>query len=59
EQVPASTLQTVPAKVPDLTPISGYQRPTRPGDITPRIMDDWGSNHAGSGWLTPHYKGYE
>ncbi|WP_171767116.1 hypothetical protein [Shigella sonnei] len=42
EQVPASTLQTVPAKVPDLTPISGYQRPTRPGDITPRIMDDWG-----------------
>ncbi|HDV9245321.1 TPA: hypothetical protein QIZ93_004834, partial [Escherichia coli] len=36
EQVPASTLQTVPAKVPDLTPISGYQRPTRPGDITPR-----------------------
>nr|HEK8214011.1 hypothetical protein [Escherichia coli]HEK8257724.1 hypothetical protein [Escherichia coli]HEK8266961.1 hypothetical protein [Escherichia coli]HEK8276357.1 hypothetical protein [Escherichia coli]HEK8290965.1 hypothetical protein [Escherichia coli] len=25
-----------------VTPISGYQRPTRPGDITPRIMDDWG-----------------
>ncbi|WP_216080056.1 hypothetical protein, partial [Shigella sonnei] len=41
-QVPVSKLQTFPAKVPDLTPISGYQRPTRPGDITPRIMDDWG-----------------
>lgn len=26
----------------ELAPISGYQRSTRSGDITPRIMDDWG-----------------
>jgi nitrogen fixation protein NifB len=52
--------QSVPDVLSDLTPISGYQRPTRPGDITPRIMVDCGgSNHAGSGWLTPHYKGHE
>ncbi|MGR5715719.1 hypothetical protein, partial [Escherichia coli] len=30
------------ASTPHLATISGYQRPTRPGDITPRIMDDWG-----------------
>ncbi|EBV5086022.1 hypothetical protein DO659_22135 [Salmonella enterica subsp. enterica serovar Minnesota] len=27
--------EQVPAKAPDLTPISGYRRPTRPGDIPP------------------------
>lgn len=32
-----STLQTVSTKVPDLNPISGYQRLTRPSDMPPDL----------------------
>jgi hypothetical protein len=28
--------------LPDPVPISDHQLPARPGDNTPRIMDDWG-----------------
>ncbi|EOU7615218.1 hypothetical protein ACODM3_004705, partial [Escherichia coli] len=29
------------------------------GSLVSRIPGAVHSNHAGSGWLTPHYKGYE
>jgi hypothetical protein len=39
--------------------MSDYQLPTKLGDNTPRIMDDWGGNHAGPGWPIPGYPGWE
>jgi hypothetical protein len=35
---------------PDPAPISDHQPPTRPGDNTPRIMDDWGQESCRA-WL--------
>jgi hypothetical protein len=38
-------------------PISDRPLPARPGDNTPRTMDDWGENHAGPSKPTPDYLG--
>lgn len=35
---------------PGRAPISDHQLPTRPGDNTPRIMDDWGQQSCRA-WL--------
>lgn len=35
DDIPASTLQMVPAQMHERVPCSGYQHPTRPGDIPP------------------------
>ena len=41
-QVPASTLRTTSATTHSRAPISDHPTPTRPGDNTPRIINDWG-----------------
>jgi len=44
---------------PDPAPISDHQPPAKPGDNTPRIMDDWGQESCRVWLADPRIAGME